>query len=96
MTAALSEQMARPDAAPQAQKGKAGRTKGRKPALAPLPDPVAARDAQKALQVPTASNDTTGIGGPVQPERVVRTGDGPTVAATGPDGARKRIRLIVP
>lgn len=98
VTAALSEQMARPDAAPPALKGKAGKTKGRKPAaaLAPLPDPVAARDAEKAMQVPTASNDTTGIGGPIQPERVVRAGDGPTVAATGPDGARKRIRLIVP
>lgn len=99
VTAALSEQMARPTAAAlPLPKGKAGRTKGQKPLprQAPLPDPVAARDAQKAMQVPTASNETTGIGGPVQPERVVRAGDGPTVATTGPDGARKRIRLIVP
>lgn len=97
VTATLSEQMARPAAAPP-PKGKAGRIKGQKslPVPAPLPDPAAARDAQKAMQGPTASNDTTGIGGPVQPERVVRAGDGPTLATTGPDGAKKRIRLIVP
>ena len=97
VTAALSDQMARPGTAPLS-KGKAGKAKAQKPPPATLPaaDPGVARDAQKALQVPTASNETTGIGGPVQPARVVRAGDGPTVAATGPDGAKKRIRLIVP
>lgn len=98
VTAALSDQMAQPGAVPPA-KGKAGKTaRGQK--LPPAPpraaDPSVARDGQKALQVPTASNETTGIGGPVPLARTVRAGDGPTVAATGPDGAKKRIRLIVP
>lgn len=97
VTAALSDQMARPGAVPP-PRGKAGKAKGQKPlpATPAAADPGVARDAQKALQAPTASNETTGIGGPVQPARVVREGDGPTVAATGPDGAKKRIRLIVP
>lgn len=99
VTAALSEQMAKPDGAPAVGRGKPA--KGSKPARSPdVTGPVAdlgtVRDAEKAVQAPTASDATTGIGGPVAPARVIRQGDGPVVAVHGPDGVTKRIRLIGP
>ena len=100
VTAALSDQMAKPGSAPPS-KGKPA--KGGKPGKAsdalvsaPSMDLGTARDAQKALQAPTASDATTGIGGPVTAARVVREGEGATVAMPGPNGVSKRVRLIEP
>lgn len=93
VTASMSDQMAKPSAVVPA-KGKT-RTKAT-PASPPAADPSATKDALRAGQAPTATHDSAGIGGVVGNDKTLRQGDGPTVAVAGPDGVKKRIRLIVP
>ena len=91
VTAAMSEQMAKPQAAP-ASKGKT--TKQTTAAIAA--DRRVLDEAQRATQAPTASHDSAGIAGMAQGERVLGRADGLRVTVAGPDGVTKRIRLIVP
>lgn len=99
VTASLSDQMARP-VAPAATPRPVKPTKGRRATpvqpAATLPDPAMLREAQKGLQAPTASNETSGIGGPAATERTVKVGEGPLETIAGKDGLRRRIRVIVP
>lgn len=61
------------------------------------PDDLEAHDAASAAEVPTASNDSAGIAtGEVKPAASFPQGNGKTVEVTGPDGKKRRVRIVGP
>jgi Protein of unknown function (DUF2865) len=60
-------------------------------------DDIESRDAASAAQVPTASKDSAGIaGGEVKNSTSYPEGQGQTVEVTGPDGVKRRVRIVGP
>ncbi len=87
VTPAESAAMARPKADPRAKKVP----------LKAMPDDIQATDAAAAAQVPTASTDSAGIAtGDVKNGTAYSQGQGQTVEATGPDGVKRRVRIVGP
>ncbi|HLH12223.1 MAG TPA: DUF2865 domain-containing protein [Methylovirgula sp.] len=87
VTPAESAAMARP-----IQPGKSA--KGRK---AVQPDNIEATDAAAAAQVPTATNDSSGIAtGDVKNGTAYSQGQGQTIEEVGPDGVKRRVRIVAP
>lgn len=60
-------------------------------------DDIESRDAAASAQVPTASKDSAGIGpGDVKNSTSYPEGQGQTVEVTGPDGVKRRVRIVGP
>ena len=60
-------------------------------------DDIESRDAASAAQVPTASKDSAGIAtGEVKNGTAYPEGQGETVETTGPDGIKRRVRIVGP
>jgi hypothetical protein len=97
VTTALSDQMAKPVApTPTPPKGKAARKAAAQQQAASKTDAKVALEGARGAQAPTASNESSGIGGPDKATHVLGPSDGLKITTQGPDGASKRIRLIVP
>jgi hypothetical protein len=61
------------------------------------PDDIEATDAAAAAQVPTAGTDSAGIAtGDVKTGTAYSQGQGQTVEVTGPDGVKRRVRIVGP
>jgi Protein of unknown function (DUF2865) len=61
------------------------------------PDDIEATDAAAAAQVPTAGTDSAGIAtGDVKNGTAYSQGQGQTVEVTGPDGVKRRVRIVGP
>jgi hypothetical protein len=98
VTPEKSAEMSRPklDAA---QRAKALKANEAKPAPAPekVQDDIESRDAASAAQVPTASKDSAGIAtGEIKNGTAYPEGQGQTVEVTGPDGVKRRVRIVGP
>jgi hypothetical protein len=60
-------------------------------------DDIQATDAAAAAQVPTAGNDSAGIAtGDVKNGTAYSQGQGQTVETVGPDGVKRRVRIVGP
>lgn len=89
VTSTMSDAMARPVAATPVPSRKKADRKTRV-------DLQAAENAL-ATQAPTASTDSAGIAsGAGSTEHVVKTGEGAIKEVSGPDGAKRRVRIIEP
>jgi len=68
-----------------------------KPTPDKVQDDIESRDAASAAQVPTASKDSAGIAaGEVKSGTSYPEGQGQTVETTGPDGVKRRVRIVGP
>lgn len=86
VTPEKSAEMARPQSA--ARTAKAAPAK---------PDDLEQTDAAAAAQVPTAGTDSAGIAtGDVKNGTAYSQGQGQTVEITGPDGVKRRVRIVGP
>jgi hypothetical protein len=87
VTPEKSAEMARPKPDPRAKPAPSKAT----------PDNIQATDAAAAAQVPTASTDSAGIAtGEVKNGTAYSQGQGQTVEVTGPDGVKRRVRIVGP
>ncbi len=87
VTPEQSAEMARPQPDPRAKRAAAKATA----------DDIEATDAAAAAQVPTASTDSAGIAtGDVKNGTAYSQGQGQTVEVTGPDGVKRRVRIVGP
>jgi hypothetical protein len=87
VTPQQSAAMARPKPDPRAKQA---------PVIA-APDDIEATDAAAAAQVPTAGTDSAGIAtGDVKNGTAYSQGQGQTVEVTGPDGVKRRVRIVGP
>lgn len=88
VTPQKSAEMARPKPDPHAKSTTPGKA---------TPDDIEAKDAAAAAQVPTASTDSAGIAtGDVKNGTAYSQGQGQTVEVTGPDGVKRRVRIVGP
>lgn len=93
VTPEKSAELSRPKPEPAAKKGKAGPQK----AGPKMTDDMEAHDAASAAQVPTASNDSSGIAaGDLKPTASFPQGQGKTVEVTEPDGSKRQVRIVGP
>ncbi len=66
-------------------------------AVKAAPDNIQQTDAAAAAQVPTAGNDSAGIAtGDVKNGTAYSQGQGQTIEVTGPDGVKRRVRIVGP
>lgn len=87
VTPQQSAAMARPKPDPRSKQAAAKAT----------PDNIEATDAAAAAQVPTAGTDSAGIAtGDVKNGTAYSQGQGQTVEVTGPDGVKRRVRIVGP
>jgi hypothetical protein len=97
VTPEKSDEMARPqpNSKAKATGGAAKPAPGK--AAAQSGDDIQATDAAAAAQVPTASSDSSGIAtGEVKNGAAYSQGQGQTVEVTGPDGVKRRVRIVAP
>jgi hypothetical protein len=88
VTPQKSAEMAQPKPAPHAKPTMPGNA---------TPDDLEQTDAAAAAQVPTAGNDSAGIAtGDVKNGTAYSQGQGQTVEVTGPDGVKRRVRIVGP
>jgi len=93
VTPEKSAEMSRPKPEPASKKAKAGPQK----AGPKMTDDMEAHDAASAAQVPTASNESSGIAaGEVKPAASFPQGQGKTVEVTEPDGTKRQVRIVGP
>ncbi|MGP0061637.1 MAG: DUF2865 domain-containing protein [Beijerinckiaceae bacterium] len=101
VTPERAAEMSRPKPEP-AQHAKVLQTTQPKPGdVKPNPDKsqddIESRDAASAAQVPTASKDSAGIAtGEIRNGTAYPEGQGQTVEVTGPDGVKRRVRIVGP
>ena len=92
VTEKISNDMARPSAAPAAPAGKPN--KRSKKALL---EAQSAAEGALGAQAPTSGGDSAGIAsGAGSSTPIVRTGEGQIRQITGPDGAKRNVRIIAP
>jgi hypothetical protein len=85
VTPEKSAEMAQPTPAPRAKQ------------VSAKPDDLQQTDAAAAAQVPTAGTDSAGIAtGDVKNSTAYSQGQGQTVEVTGPDGVKRRVRIVGP
>lgn len=93
VTPEKSAEMSRPKPEPVGKKSKLGPQK----AGPKMTDDMEAHDAASAAQVPTASNDSSGIASDdLKPTASFPQGQGKTVDVTGPDGTKRQVRIVGP
>jgi hypothetical protein len=100
VTPEKSAEMSRPKL-DTAQRAKAPKANDAKPApdkaQDKVQDDIESRDAVSAAQVPTASKDSAGIAtGEIKTGTAYPEGQGQTVEVTGPDGVKRRVRIVGP
>jgi hypothetical protein len=94
VTPEKSAEMSRPKPEPASKKSKIA---GPQKAGPKMTDDMEAHDAASAAQVPTASNDSSGIAsGDVKPTASFPQGQGKTVEVTEPDGTKRQVRIVGP
>lgn len=82
---------------PKPESGKKSKIAGPQKAGPKMTDDMEAHDAASAAQVPTASNDSSGIAtGDIKPTASFPQGQGKTVDVTGPDGTKRQVRIVGP
>ncbi|MGO9007529.1 MAG: DUF2865 domain-containing protein [Beijerinckiaceae bacterium] len=99
VTPEKSAEMSRPklDPSQRAKALQAAKQIDAKPNPANAQDDIESRDAASAAQVPTASKDSAGIAtGEVKNGTAYPEGQGETVETTGPDGIKRRVRIVGP
>ncbi len=97
VTPEKSAEMARPKPDPRAKATDAAGKSAPVKATSQSGDDIEATDAAAAAQVPTASTDSAGIAtGEVKGGAAYPQGQGQTVEVTGPDGVKRRVRIVGP
>lgn len=97
VTPEKSAEMARPKVDPRKPQPATTKAQPTKPATTTDQDDIESRDAAAAAQVPTANKDSAGIAsGEVKSGTAYPEGQGQTVEVVGPDGVKRRVRIVGP
>jgi hypothetical protein len=96
VTPEKSAEMSRPKIDPRKPQPTPTKAQPAKPTT-PDQDDIESRDAAAAAQVPTANKDSAGIAsGEVKNGTSYPEGQGQTVDVVGPDGVKRRVRIVGP